>query len=259
MNNIRIIAVVTVVNNRVVQSFGYNSYLPLGSPECILENLDRWGADEIYIQVIDRSKYGKGPDYDLLDRVASLGLSTPIIYGGGINCIKDGIKVIQNGADRIILDSMLKGGNLTPVRELSSHIGSQAIIASLPLSFVDKKVVWRDYINKTEQLLIQCEFIKLIRDKTISESIIVDWKHEGGFDSFDMNLIDSFPVDEAFLIPFGGLSSPQTSRKLMTNTRLSAIAVGNSLNYKEHGIQKYKEYIDNKNIRKETYSKGQIF
>ena len=31
-------------------------YLPLGKPEIIIKNLDRWGVDEILINVIDRSK-----------------------------------------------------------------------------------------------------------------------------------------------------------------------------------------------------------
>ena len=32
-----------------MQSFGYRRYLPLGRPEVLVENLDRWGADEIVL------------------------------------------------------------------------------------------------------------------------------------------------------------------------------------------------------------------
>ena len=48
----RIIGVVTVVDNIAVQSFGYQKYLPLGDPAILIENLDKWGADEIHLQVI---------------------------------------------------------------------------------------------------------------------------------------------------------------------------------------------------------------
>ncbi len=51
----RLIGVVTVREGWAVQSFCYNRYLPLGRPEAIVENLDRWGADEILIHCIDRS------------------------------------------------------------------------------------------------------------------------------------------------------------------------------------------------------------
>ena len=65
----RIIGVVTIKNNLAVQSFSYSKYLPIGKPECIIENLDRWGADEILIQVVDRTINNLGPDYDLLSKI----------------------------------------------------------------------------------------------------------------------------------------------------------------------------------------------
>ena len=51
----RLVGVITVKDGWAVQSFGYERYLPLGRPEVIAENLDRWGADEILLQCIDRS------------------------------------------------------------------------------------------------------------------------------------------------------------------------------------------------------------
>ena len=45
----RIIGIVTVIENQAVQSIGYNKYLPLGSPEYQIENLDNWKIDEIII------------------------------------------------------------------------------------------------------------------------------------------------------------------------------------------------------------------
>ena len=99
----RLIGVVTVKNGWAVQSFGYRKYLPLGKPECLVENFDRWGADEILVQVIDRSLTERGPDFELLEKLGRLGLGTPLIYGGGIRNVEEGMKVIQSGADRLSL------------------------------------------------------------------------------------------------------------------------------------------------------------
>ena len=46
----RLIGVITVKGGWAVQSFGYARHLPLGRPEILAENLDRWGADEILVQ-----------------------------------------------------------------------------------------------------------------------------------------------------------------------------------------------------------------
>ena len=129
----RLIGVVTVTNGWAVQSFGYHRFLPLGKPECMVENLDRWGADEILVQVIDRSEASLGPDFDLLGRLGSLGLGTPLIYAGGIRSVSDGVQLVQLGADRLVIDSLLHE-DLSTVRELSEQLGAQALIASLPLS-----------------------------------------------------------------------------------------------------------------------------
>src|SRR5690554_2349668 len=103
----RLIGVVTVRNGWAVQSFGYRRYLPLGRPECLVENLDRWGADEILVQVIDRSAGERGPDFDLLARLGRLGLETPLIYGGGVASADHAVRAIQSGADRVTVDQAL--------------------------------------------------------------------------------------------------------------------------------------------------------
>ena len=49
----RLIGVITVKDNKAVQSISYKNYLPIGSPKLVAENLDRWGADEIICLSID--------------------------------------------------------------------------------------------------------------------------------------------------------------------------------------------------------------
>ena len=94
----RLIGVVTVRQGWAVQSFGYQRYLPLGRPEVIIENLDRWGADEILVHCIDRSQNQSGPDFTLIKRIGDLGLSTPLIYGGGIRHLEDALQIVRLGA-----------------------------------------------------------------------------------------------------------------------------------------------------------------
>ena len=60
--------VVNIKDGFVVQSFGFNKYLPLGKPECLIENLDRWGADEILLNIMDLSSKSLGPDLRLLEK-----------------------------------------------------------------------------------------------------------------------------------------------------------------------------------------------
>jgi len=136
----RLIGVINVKNGLAVQSFGYKKYLPIGNPKILVKNLDRWGADEILINAIDRSLLKLGPDYELIKQINSLKISTPIIYGGGIENLEDAKKVIASGADRILIETLINR-NLNEFIKISNIIGSQSIIISLPIKSDEKKNV----------------------------------------------------------------------------------------------------------------------
>ena len=247
----RLIGVVTVKNGWAVQSFGYRRYLPLGKPECLVENLDRWGADEIWIQVIDRSATGLGPDFNLLERLGLLGLGTPLIYAGGISSVSDVVKVIQLGADRVVVDSLLHD-NLSLVRDISERLGAQALIGSLPLSWQNQQLMWLDYRTQVSQK-ISDELLALIQTGAISEMVISDWQHEGYAGQFEQKLIERFPLNNIPLIAFGGLSESDQMMQLLRMPHVVAVAVGNFLSYREHAIQKYKEELMGMPLRLANY------
>lgn len=247
----RLVGVVTVKNGWAVQSFGYRRYLPLGKPECLVENLDRWGADEILVQVIDRSAANLGPDFDLLERLGALGLETPLIYAGGIRSVSEGVRLIQSGADRLIVDTLLHD-DLSTVRGLSEQLGAQALIASMPLSWRDDKLEWLDYRTRTSTP-VSDKVLGLILSGVISEVLITDWQHEGKPDGFDQKLVDEFTLKDVPIIAFGGISEHEQMRVLLQSSGVAAVAVGNFLSYREHAIQNYKEVQMGMPLRLATY------
>ena len=112
----RLLAAVTVKAGRAVQSMGYKRYLPLGDVTCVVENLDRWGADGIVVLSIDRQL--QGPDLKLLKRLSQLRLSTPLTYGGGIRTAAQALAAVQTGAERLVIDRARS--------ESSEHIAAMA-------------------------------------------------------------------------------------------------------------------------------------
>jgi cyclase len=247
----RLIGVVTVKNGWAVQSFGYRHYLPLGKPECLVENLDRWGADEILVQVIDRSIKGVGPDFDLLERIGKLGLKTPLIYAGGIRSISDGVALVQMGADRVVVDSLIHEDPVT-IKGLSERLGAQALIASLPLSLQGNSLVWFDYRFKTSKPIPEV-VLDLIKFGIVSEVLISNWENEGVSGGFKQKLVEGFSVKSASIIAFGGISKPEQMSVLLQYPEVSAVAIGNFLSYREHAIQAYKEALTSLPIRLSTY------
>lgn len=248
----RLIGVVTIKNGWAVQSFGYRRYLPLGKPECMVENLDRWGADEILVQVIDRSVSGCGPDYELLEKLARLGLSTPLIYGGGLRTVEEGVRVIQSGADRLTVDALLHV-DLSVVRGLSDRLGAQALIASIPMAMGAQGPEWLNYRGKTTALMSEA-LVEAIEQGMVSEVLLTDWQHEGAPYGFDDTLIDLFAYKKVSLIAFGGISSAEQMKSLLARPNVVAVAVGNFLSYREHAIQQFKAALASTALRPSVYA-----
>lgn len=247
--NRRLIAVVTVKGNQAVQSFGYKRYLPMGNPRVIMENFDRWGADEILLNCVDRGK--KGPNLDLLSEIAKAGITTPVIYAGGIRSEKDAVDAVGKGADRIAVDA---GWRCSPKAVASIHqgIGAQAVIASVPLRINNQELHYYDYEKRKEGALPHA-LTSALDAGHVSEVMVVDWSSEGTGTPFDTRLLDYFPIEEPRLIAFGGICNPGIAVDTLQNPKCVAVGVGNFLSYREHAIQFYKSAMLDLSVRQPQY------
>ena len=67
-----------------------------------------------------------------------------------------------------------------------------------------------------------------------------------------------FPLRNKPLITFGGISSSTQVNRLLEEPNISAVAIGNFLNYKEHAIQDIKLKLSAENIRPARYDFDKI-
>ena len=248
----RLVSSIIYKDDSVVQSFNYKTFLPIGSIESSVKNLNRWNADEILILSIERSKKKIGPDFDLLNKIKNLKIETPIIYGGGISNLDDAKKVIALGADRIVVESIIDT-NYSQFEEISKNIGKQSIILSMPLSINQDNEI-RFFDHKTQkEYEISDNFIKAIKDDLISEILISDYKNQGTMNGFDLRIIKKLNYTNDLILS-GGIYKKNDFKKIFRDKRVVASAVGNNLNYGEHRIQKFKSNLKSSYLRKPFYS-----
>lgn len=250
----RLIGVIAVAGGRPVQSLGYTRTLPLGRIECVFENLDRWEVDEVLVVAIDRSRLGLGPDYGLISRIAQLGLSTPLSYGGGISTVDQAMRAVTAGAERVCVDSLLHDAP-DLVRGMEAEIGAQAIIAALPLAAGDNGVMWYDHRARTEGALSE-GVLSLFADHIVSEILAVDWRHEGQFHGFDERILDGLDkvAHGVQQLAYGGLSEAAQIRSVLRRPNVMAACVGNFLNYREHAVQHFKIAVGLDSVRPPTFA-----
>ena len=252
----RHVGVVTVRQGWAVQSIGYRRHLPLGKPEILVENLDRWGADEILLQCIDRSATQQGPDFSLLERIGKIGLSTPLIYAGGLRDAADAVRAVKLGADRVVVDAMLRD-NPARLADVARELGAQALIAHLPVRQAAGALHWLDHRNHAEQTLSGA-VLDWLQAGHVSEVMLTDWSHEGLPEAFDAALVSAFPLAGLPLIVFGGLSTAAQLQRVLAMPKVVAAAVGNFLSHREHAIQAFKRDLQGIALRPAVYD-NEIF
>lgn len=250
MRNKRVIAAVTIIGDRAVLSFGYKKYLPLGRPSTIVQNLDRWGADEILLTCIDRGE--NGPHIELLREISELGVTTPIIYAGGVRTTREAIDVVGSGADRIAIDA---GWSTMPdtIARIHEGVGAQAVIASVPVGMENQALFAYDYRKQTEGT-VPAALIKALENAYVSEVILTDYQSEGTDQDFNLALLGAFPSSRPQLIAFGGIRTPELAHAALSHQNCVAVGVGNYLNYREHAVQRFKSALNELGVRSPQYN-----
>jgi cyclase len=132
------------------------------------------------------------------------------------------------------------------------RIGSQALVASLPLGIKEGILQWHSHILQAQRPANET-LPRIFEERIISEALVIDWQHEGARNGFDFNILSQFPIDNLPLIAFGGLSEVSQIREILDMPKVAAVGVGNFLNYREHSVQKYKECLASTALRAPEY------
>ena len=230
----RIIASVVINRGRVVQSFQYKHFRPLGSLEVVITTLDRWGIDEILIQNISGTPFDSN-GVKILRDISKLKVNTPITYSGGIRSAKDAVAAIEAGADRIALDHLVKIRDLKTIKQIGNLIGIQGVMGILPL--VSHEAGTASHETAEKFLADGGEILDLI-----SELMIIDVENEGGVGTFNRSLFDYFKKRERKIIPCGGLWKHQ-SLDWLIHYPPPGIAIDNMFYYSENSVQRMKKQL----------------
>lgn len=141
MRSPRLIAVVYLKNEIVIQSETFSKYYPIGSLNKTIEYLNDWGVDEIIILSID-GKYNLKEMKNALKKI-----HLPVTFGGNIQNFKEIQKLMEIGIDKISLNQLLRT-NPKKVYQFSKIYGNQFIVGSIDVKKLNGKYYEYDYKNK---------------------------------------------------------------------------------------------------------------
>lgn len=241
MVKIRIIPSLLLKNNRLVKGVNFKNHLDAGDPlkTCIAHQSQF--ADEIIIIDLDAYERNISPNYTTIKKIAEQ-CFTPLTVGGNINSFEKAIKIIRNGADKILLNSASEDKNL--IKKISDYLGSQCVVVGIDI--INIKNQYFIYKKEPKLEIITEDYILKLIEQDIGEVKITFVNLEGkrkGMDSYFINkmskLINLPTIFE------GGLGS-LTHVIDAIQAGANSLALGSMLVFSDNNIFKIKQEIKNK-------------
>tara|TARA_B100000780_G_C21103675_1_gene445506 strand:+ start:805 stop:1554 length:750 start_codon:yes stop_codon:yes gene_type:complete len=241
MKNIRIIPSLLLENKRLVKGKKFADHVDSGDPIKTCVAYESQLADEIIIIDLEAHKKKIKPNFEILKDISSE-CNTPITFGGNISVEEDAIKLIQNGADKIIINSNLKKNSL--VNSLSKKFGNQSIVAGVDI--IREKESYRVLTNGVLSTMNPLKEIAEILSMDIGELKITFIDYEGmkkGFDfTFAKQILDSSTKPIIFEGGIGTLEDINYALEI----GIDSIALGHMITFGDNNIFKIKQFLQNK-------------
>jgi len=246
MSKIRIIPSLLIKNNRLVKGIQFQNHKDAGDPVSTCVALESQLADEICIIDLDAYEKKIKPNITLLKKIISK-ISTPITFGGNISSIDDVKKIINNGADKVLINYDTYSDQL--IDEIADLFGRQSITIAIDL--IKKENEWNIYKNGKIVSSNISEYINKVSKKRIAEIKVTFVSNEGMKVGFEGEIIKKIKTENKIPIIFeGGLGSLDHIDQAI-NFGAEGIALGEMIIFMDNNIFKIKQFLKNakKNVR----------
>ena len=251
----RIVASLTVKNGMVVQSIGFNKYLPIGRVDISVEFLNKWGIDEIVLLDIDATNQNRNPNFNMVTE-ASKKSFVPLTVGGGIKNLEDIRRLIHFGADKI---SINKVALTSPkiIKEASEVFGNQCIVVSIDVRKNKNRYEVYSDNGKNPTGLNPVKWAKEAEKLGAGEILLNSIDRDGLKLGYDLSIIKR--VANSVSIPVicaGGAGHPKHFLKVFMKTKAMAAAPPNFFHFTEHSPIVVKSYLlkNGADARLDTYA-----
>jgi imidazole glycerol-phosphate synthase subunit HisF len=232
----------------LVTTKNYESRISIGDPLSQAKIYEANLADELLILAIDSIPLDENPALLTLIERMSEQLFMPLCVGGGVSTLKHFEELLNAGADKISVNSILLD-NPGFVKKASQDFGSQCVVASIDYRVMDGKNLVFNHRKKIVTELDLFEFTSLLVDYGVGELHICNIDKDGSSIGIDLDIAAA--INNSIDIPIivsGGIGTAQDFVEGFTQTDCSAIAAGTYFTSQDQNPMQARSHISNANI-----------
>lgn len=248
----RIIPCLDIKDGRTVKGTNFENLRDAGDPVELGKLYAEQGADELVFLDITATNEKRKTLSELVNRVAHH-INIPFTVGGGISSVEDVRLLLQNGADKISVNTAaFKKPAL--INELAKEFGSQCVVLAIDtMQEIDGE--WFVYLNggrvKTNTKCL--DWAKQGVDLGAGEILLTSMNHDGTKQGFALDitkqLAEALPVP---IIASGGGGNMQHFIDVFMEGKADAALAASIFHFKEIAIPDLKRYLRDQKITVRT-------
>ncbi len=250
MQRFRIIPKIDIKDTSVIKGVNFEGMRKVGIASELAKKYYLEGADEIVLNDVNASFFGRNTAIDLL-KLSCDNIFIPVTLQGGFRNLEDIKIALRNGADKVsintgaVVDKKL-------ISKASKKFGNQAIVVSVDVKKMSN-TKWEVLVEKGRERtgIDIIDWIKFIQKSGAGEVHLNSIDMDGTENGLDIDLIKC--VNKICKIPLiigGGLGNLNHLKKIYKIKFIDGLSVSSALHYKRLKIKQIKKtLIKNFSIR----------
>lgn len=244
----RIIPCLDIKDGRTVKGTNFVNLRDAGDPVELGSLYAKEGADELVFLDITATVQKRKTLSELVNKIAHH-INIPFTVGGGISSVEDVSVLLQNGADKISVNtSAFKTPQL--INDLAKEFGSQCVVLAIDIK-KEEDGEWYVYLNggrtKTESKCF--DWAKEGVERGAGEILLTSMNHDGTKQGFAIDitkrLSEGLPVP---VIASGGGGSMQHFEDVFNQANADAALAASIFHFKEIAIPDLKNFLNKQGI-----------
>lgn len=244
----RIIPCLDIKEGRTVKGTNFIDLRDAGDPVELAMRYCKEGADELIFLDITATVEKRKTLVELVNRIAHH-INIPFTVGGGIGSIEDVNALLQNGADKISVNTAaFKNPQL--INELANEFGSQCIVLAIDAK-QEEDGQWYVYLNggRTKTDMLCFDWARHGVRLGAGEILLTSMNHDGTKKGFALDITKQLAENLSVpVIASGGGGIMAHFAEVFEKASADAALAASIFHFKEISISDLKKYLIGENI-----------
>jgi len=244
----RIISCLDIKDGRTVKGVNFENIRDAGDPVELGALYAKQGADELVFLDITATVEKRKTLSELVNRISHK-INIPFTVGGGISSVEDVSLLLQNGADKISVNTAaFKNPEL--LTSLSKEFGSQCIVLAIDTK-KEEDGEWYVYLNggRTKTASTCYNWAKEAVERGVGEILLTSMNNDGTKQGFALDITELLSTNLPIpVIASGGGGTMKHFVEVFETGKADAALAASIFHFKEIAIPDLKAYLKESNI-----------